>query len=652
VIYYFKNFSNINKNKMKCLKKLSLFTIVLVLFVVLFDLVQAQNGRMETFSLRKNKYYNQIRDRENFSLNNKNDGSNYLKSHSNYYKNKIWASMRGANFFSISSKNRRKSLDSINNYTPDFKNTKRNYRKDKNFSTHHIPHGYHDFSRFERISKFSIPLAKYYAKLSAYGYCETDLMIQNKCCPDLFDRDWSFVEAIQASGEDYNAGIIISKKFNKIVISVNGQRGLHQLPEEYKKSNLVSFENSETIKAESRFNKIYELLKIRTFERLKELKFRYPNFQYIFVGHSLGGAVANLLAYGAVKNNILPRTLDSPVLITYGQPRTGNDVLANEVMLHTQIIFRVVRQGDPMVSTPSCPMDDTNKKCKTQLIDGKFQASKPNPTGNKFDNKSDLPSSDLPWHIGGLKLFNHDMSNFNECEVDLGEFAQGTPCFTTSSDDFVLHRLYFPGNLISEICRTQVSSMKKKKFIIKKYDTNLLKAEKAARIARYAMREAREAASVARQELQKVQKEKLNKKKNKGKKGKIFTKTFGRPESKVSDLKKFVLTTKKQGKGYKIFRQIKNGVQVQKLAGRKMNKSKPKNLNKKNKYNKFITPSKKNKKNQLQLNNLNNENTQTNSAQPILQPNTNVALNIVAQNNIVTPMNTPNTAMRAGEIKK
>ena len=290
-----------------------------------------------------------------------------------------------------------------------------------------------------------------------------------------------------------------------MVITVNGKRGLHHLPEQYKRSNLVSFENSVTLKAQSYFNSLYELLKVRTFGKLREIYNIHPNYQFIFLGHSIGGAVSTLLAYGAVRNNFLHRTLDSPVLITFGQPRTGNDVLANEVMLSAQLIFRVVRQGDPMVSTPHCLPDDSGTKCRTQLIDGKFQPSKPHPKGNKFDNSADLPSSELPWHIGGLKLFNHAMSKYNDCEMDSGEFTKGNPCHVEKSDDFVLHRLYFPGNLISEICRTHISVMHKHKANEKETDPNLAKAEEAARIAQDAMRTANEAANIAREELQKVQ---------------------------------------------------------------------------------------------------------------------------------------------------
>ena len=71
-------------------------------------------------------------------------------------------------------------------------------------------------------------------------------------------------------------------------------------------------------------------------------------YQVIFTGHSLGGAMAAIMAYFAKINGVTNHV----VLLTFGQPRTGNDVFNNEVMKVVDKVFRVVRSGDIVPTIP------------------------------------------------------------------------------------------------------------------------------------------------------------------------------------------------------------------------------------------------------------------------------------------------------------
>jgi len=96
------------------------------------------------------------------------------------------------------------------------------------------------------------------------------------------------------------------------------------------------------------------LVKNDVYGKLKELYAQKPSYQYIFVGHSLGGAIASIFAQDVVKDAVIKKTNSSPLLITYGQPRTGNFVYANSSFINVPRTFRIVRHADPVPNVPPC----------------------------------------------------------------------------------------------------------------------------------------------------------------------------------------------------------------------------------------------------------------------------------------------------------
>ena len=47
-----------------------------------------------------------------------------------------------------------------------------------------------------------------------------------------------------------------------------------------------------------------------------------PEYQTIFIGHSLGGALATISVFFYIDRNIIK---NEPILINFGKPRLGND---------------------------------------------------------------------------------------------------------------------------------------------------------------------------------------------------------------------------------------------------------------------------------------------------------------------------------------
>ena len=67
------------------------------------------------------------------------------------------------------------------------------------------------------------------------------------------------------------------------------------------------------------------------------------DYQIIFVGHSLGGAMATLSSFYCFDQNIIKA---EPVLLTFGQPRVGNELFAKYFTKKVKQIYRFARSKD------------------------------------------------------------------------------------------------------------------------------------------------------------------------------------------------------------------------------------------------------------------------------------------------------------------
>ena len=128
---------------------------------------------------------------------------------------------------------------------------------------------------------------------------------------------------------------------------------------------------------------------------LNDIK-NHENYQLLFTGHSLGGSMANLFAFSVIYNNIIDVNKNQPVLLTFGQPRTGNKEFSKKFMeiFPNGLVFRIVRKGDPVTMIPFY-----------------------NTLGYKY------------YHIGGLYMFNNEMSEYTQCDYLEGEFFGNYKCY-------------------------------------------------------------------------------------------------------------------------------------------------------------------------------------------------------------------------------
>lgn len=82
---------------------------------------------------------------------------------------------------------------------------------------------------------------------------------------------------------------------------------------------------------------------------LKQQMRAYPSAQVFVTGHSLGGAMASIAA-----TDLAIKKIVTPVLYTFGQPRTGDSTFAQLTAKNVPRSYRVVNANDPVPHLPLC----------------------------------------------------------------------------------------------------------------------------------------------------------------------------------------------------------------------------------------------------------------------------------------------------------
>jgi hypothetical protein len=290
-------------------------------------------------------------------------------------------------------------------------------------SLSYSPNEEYDATELVSINNFSQEMISYYSWFGSYGYCE-DIEIPLFCCKNyinFFTEKWSIVsESSIDKYYDFNFVLWRNDKYKKYIIAFPGTRhDILELLNEAINSKLVDYDSNSNVKVVNYFYKVMLKMKeiIFTPEVLSDID-SHPGYQVIVTGHSLGGAVASLIIYEAVNRNYISPEYNEPVLITLGQPRTGNEQFVIDFNSKIKNYFRVVRDGDIVASIPYL------------LINNPYK------------------------HLGGLILVNKEMTSMNYCPLDIGEDYPDKECVRTKSVDIRYHIHYFnPDTHFSDRCR-------------------------------------------------------------------------------------------------------------------------------------------------------------------------------------------------------
>ena len=279
----------------------------------------------------------------------------------------------------------------------------------------------YDASAPVSMKTFNQDMISYYSWFASYGYCE-DIDVPLFCCKNYFDfftKKWTIVKE-DSTDKYYVYNFILwrNDEFKKYIVAFPGTNEILELLDEAVNIKLVDYESGNGIKLVNYFKQVaFELKEIFfTKDVLDDIE-AHPDYQFIATGHSLGGAVATIFLYEAINKGYLDPNRNEQVLITYGQPRTGNENFVLDFNKKIKNVLRIVRDDDIVVSIPYSLINNTYI------------------------------------HLGGLILVNKDITIMTYCPKDIGEDYPDKECQKSTSISFNYHTYYFnPDTKMSMRC--------------------------------------------------------------------------------------------------------------------------------------------------------------------------------------------------------
>jgi len=264
----------------------------------------------------------------------------------------------------------------------------------------------------QKIEKFSLDMINYYYWFTCFGYCDDYYIESGECCKEQILDEWevlshkeylwTFEEYLKMLGipiptisslkkrllhilaseiselvdfdiEElfkvyfYNFSILKSSKYKKFIFAFPGTTTNLLLLSEVYLSDQINFEREIDIKVHKLFYYIFEEIKNDIFNEsiLKDIK-ENKDYQIIFTGHSLGGAISTLASYYYAKKNLAE---NEPVLITFGQPRVGDENFARDYMRMIPNVYRIERYQDLVAMIPPRKkIEDWDSVKRIQLV--------------------------------------------------------------------------------------------------------------------------------------------------------------------------------------------------------------------------------------------------------------------------------------------
>jgi len=145
----------------------------------------------------------------------------------------------------------------------------------------------------------------------------------------------------------YNFIILKNDQYKKIVVAFPGITYKFQLLEEIIHAGMVELpikEKNKVFRVIEMYNNIFTLIENDLFDNLNKIpEINDKNYQVIFTGHSLGGAIATISSFYYIKNYKFEA---ENILITFGQPKVGNEYFAKELTSNLRQIYRIARPRD------------------------------------------------------------------------------------------------------------------------------------------------------------------------------------------------------------------------------------------------------------------------------------------------------------------
>ena len=199
-------------------------------------------------------------------------------------------------------------------------------------------------------------------RASSAAYCSND-ELQGMNCGDICDdlQGYQFIRQYSYDIDDLQSvsySMFFDQDLEVVVVAFRGTKGKDQLISELLNAVAVSYtlyDIKNSVATGFFYNAYKNFLRDDFLSSLQSAINDYPDYAFNFVGHSLGGAFANLAVLDAAYGGYLPKERIN--LYTYGSPRVGDFNLAQAVVNSASIINRVVHYKDIVPHLPPCQKD-------------------------------------------------------------------------------------------------------------------------------------------------------------------------------------------------------------------------------------------------------------------------------------------------------
>ena len=193
-----------------------------------------------------------------------------------------------------------------------------------------------------------------YGELSMLAYCDSISIQDGSCDYYTGNLDKSYVLFRQREGYLVSNGVsyalFVNPKLRKIVSSFRGTTTGGQMITEGVLSYLINYSGSSKIQASKYFYNAYQVLRSVYLSDLTDAVKKYPDYTFVFTGHSLGAALATHAALDAVLSSIIKRS--QTVMYNYGSPRVGDQDFVDLVTSNIGEIARVTYSNDKVPHLP------------------------------------------------------------------------------------------------------------------------------------------------------------------------------------------------------------------------------------------------------------------------------------------------------------
>jgi len=277
------------------------------------------------------------------------------------------------------------------------------------------------FQKYENPS-YNETFATQMAFASGLGYCGVESVASWNCGAPCSKLNGFMLYFVYQAPQDKDIAymILINPSEKQVVFTFRGTNGNQQLISQITHSKAVNYStdywNAANAQVLTYFRNIYKIeLQATVIKNLNALgTSEYRDYQFIFTGHSLGGALATLAALDASTSEKIPVTSgSSPYLITYGSPRVGNYYFAAAVNNIIPVMFRITHSNDIVPHVPPCAGSMVITTCKA-----------PTPKASENEN-----SYWYGWHLrqeiwykdvsSGYKICSESNNEDHECSNSL-----------------------------------------------------------------------------------------------------------------------------------------------------------------------------------------------------------------------------------------